>query len=225
MFQLQRDDQITSGVGGREATDHARRLSNVARYGTVAEADYSGETAGFPAIRVSLQDGAILTDWLPWFSPRAGKDRVWDPPEVGEVVMLLAPSGELTNGVAIPGLFSNGNANGNRAGLHRRTYDDGTVVEYDRDSHTFTVDASDSDSEVIVKARRIQADGSEEVKIRTPVIRLRTAMIDVDADMDDVLPEATVMVQRITVEAEEFIKLSAPQIQLNAPQLQLNPGA
>ncbi len=201
MFQLQRDDQITSGVGGREATDHARRLSNVARYGTVAEADYNGETAGFPAIRVSLQDGAILTDWLPWFSPRAGKDRVWDPPEVGEVVMLLAPSGELTNGVAIPGLFSDGNANGDRAGLHRRTYDDGTVVEYDRENHTFTVDASASNSQVVFKAKRI---------------RLCTAEISVDAEAGgDDLPEATIHVKRLLVEAEEVIKLSAPQLQLN----------
>jgi phage baseplate assembly protein V len=201
MFQLQRDDQITSGVGGREATDHARRLSNVARYGTVAEADYSGETAGFPAIRVSLQDGAILTDWLPWFSPRAGKDRVWDPPEVGEVVMLLAPSGEISNGVAIPGLFSDGNANGDRAGLHRRTYDDGTVVEYDRENHTFMVDASASNSQVVFKAKRI---------------RLSTAEISVGAEASgDDLPEATIKVKRLLVEAEEFIKLSAPQLQLN----------
>jgi phage baseplate assembly protein V len=204
MLSLHRSDQLTSGVGSPEATDHGRRIANVARYGTVAEADYSGETAGFPAIRVSLQDGAILTDWLPWFSPRAGKDRVWDPPEVGEVVMLLAPSGELSNGVAIPGLFSDGNANGDRAGIHRRTYDDGTVVEYDRETHTFTVDASASNSEVVFKAKRI---------------RLRTAELSVDAETgDDDLPEATIRVRRLVVEAEEVISLSAPQ-------LLLNPGA
>jgi phage baseplate assembly protein V len=225
MFQLQRDDQITSGVGGREATDQARRLSNLARYGVVHEADYTGETAGFPAIRVSVQDGEILTDWLPWFSPRAGKDRVWDPPEVGEVVMLLAPSGELSNGVAIPGLFSDGNANGDRAGLHRRTYDDGTVVEYDREAHTVTVDASESDSEVIVRASRIRATASEELTIASPIIRLRTAVIGVDADDDAVLPQATVMVQSMQIEASEQISLTAPLIQLSAPTLALNPGA
>jgi phage baseplate assembly protein V len=201
MLQLHRDDQTTSGVGGREATDHARRLSNVARYGTVAEADYSGETAGFPAIRVSLQDGAILTDWLPWFTPRAGKDRVWDPPEVGEVVMVLAPSGELGAGVAIPGLFSNGNANGDRAGLHRRSYDEGTIVEYDREAHTLTVDAGASTSEIIFRARRI---------------RLCTAEISVDAEASgDDLPEATITVKRLIVQAEEQISLSAPEIKLN----------
>jgi phage baseplate assembly protein V len=201
MLQLHRDDQTTSGVGGKEATDHARRLSNIARYGTVAEADYSGQTAGFPAIRVSMQDGAILTDWLPWFTPRAGKDRVWDPPEVGEVVMVLAPSGELGAGVAIPGLFSNGNANGDRAGVHRRTYDDGTVIEYDRQNHTFTVDASASTSEVVFRAKRI---------------RLRTAEISVNAEASgDDLPEATITVKRLIVQAEEQISLSAPEIKLN----------
>ncbi|MEN9489705.1 MAG: hypothetical protein RJA63_154 [Pseudomonadota bacterium] len=159
MLGVNRSDQLTSGVGSPESTDHARRLSNVARYGIVHEADYTGETAGFPAIRVQLQDGEILSDWVPWFTPRAGKDRVWDPPEVGEVVMLLAPSGELANGVAIPGLFSNGNANGDRAGLQRRTFDDGTVVEYDREGHKLFLDVK---GDVRIKATgkiEIEADG------------------------------------------------------------------
>lgn len=163
MLGINRSDQQTSGVGSAEGTDHARRLSNMARYGTVAQVDYSGETAGFPAIRVQVQDNEILTDWVPWFSPRAGKDRVWDPPEVGEVVMLLAPSGDLTNGVAIPGLFSNGNANGNRAGLHRRTYDDGTVVEYDRQSHKLFMDVK---GDVLIKATgKIEIEATGNLKL------------------------------------------------------------
>lgn len=160
MLGVNRSDQLTAGVGSPENTDHARRLANIARYGTVSEADYTGETAGFPAIRVALQDGEILTDWMPWFTPRAGKDRVWDPPEVGEVVMILAPSGELANGVAIPGLFSDGNANGDRAGLERRTYDDGTVVEYDRETHTLMLDVK---GDIKIKATgdiEIEADGN-----------------------------------------------------------------
>jgi phage baseplate assembly protein V len=155
MLSLLRSDRHTSGIGSPEATDHARRLANVARYGVVREVDYSGETAGFPALRVELQNGEILSDWVPWFTPRAGGDVVWDPPEVDEVVLLLAPSGELGAGVAIPGLFSDGNANGDRAGLHRRTYGDGTVVEYDRDSNTLTVDATGSSGTVLIKAQAV----------------------------------------------------------------------
>jgi len=172
MLGLNRSDQRTSGVGSPEATDHSRRLHNLARYGVVAQVDYTGETAGFPAIRVDLQDGQLRTEWLPWFTPRAGGDVVWDPPTVGEVVMLLAPSGELANGVAIPGLFSDGNANGDRANLHRRTYGDGTVVEYDRDSHTLTVDATASSSTVIVKASQVQIQGTEQVTITSPQLHL-----------------------------------------------------
>ncbi|MEY2643669.1 MAG: hypothetical protein RLZZ611_318 [Cyanobacteriota bacterium] len=166
MLGVNRSDQLTAGVGSAESTDHARRLSNVARYGTVQEADYTGATAGFPAIRVQLQEGEILTDWMPWFTPRAGNDRVWDPPEVGEVVMVLAPSGELGAGVAIPGLFSNGNANGDRSGLQRRTFQDGTVVEYDRQAHKLKIDATASSSTVEVKATTVfvQASGTATIK-------------------------------------------------------------
>jgi phage baseplate assembly protein V len=172
MLGVNRSDQLTAGVGSSESTDYARRLSNVARYGIIAEADYTGASAGFPAIRVQLQDGEILSDWVPWFTPRAGKDRVWDPPEVGEVVMLLAPSGELANGVAIPGLFSNGNANGDRAGLQRRTFDDGTVVEYDRQAHKLTIDATESNGQVVVKGQTVKVEASGEVTVKGSPIHL-----------------------------------------------------
>ena len=171
MLQLQRSDQGTSGVGSPEITDHARRLANMARYGVVAQADYSGATAGFPAVRVDLQGGEIRTDWIPWFTPRAGGDRVWDPPEVGEVVMLLAPSGELGAAVAIPGLFSDGNANGDRAGLQRRTYGDGTIVEYDRQSHTLTIDTTESTGSVVIRtgSANIEASGTVNVEAQGQV--------------------------------------------------------
>ena len=66
MLGFNRSDQQTSGVGSAESTDHARRLSNVIRYGVVAEADYAQAL-----IRLSLQDGEITTDWIPWITLRA----------------------------------------------------------------------------------------------------------------------------------------------------------
>jgi hypothetical protein len=78
---------------------------------------------------------------------------------------------------------------------------------------------------VIVRARRIQATASEELKVAAPIIRLRTAVIGVDADDDAILPQATVMVQSMQIEASEQISLTAPLIQLSAPTLALNPGA
>jgi phage baseplate assembly protein V len=147
---VNRNDQTTSGVGAFESTDTARRLSNVIRYGVVAEADYAQAL-----IRLELQDGELLTDWIPWVTLRAGPDRFWWAPEVGEVMLVLAPSGELANAVALPAAFSNSNQNADRPTVQRQTFEDGTVIEYDRAAHRYTLDATASGGEVIVKAALI----------------------------------------------------------------------
>ncbi|MEK2611123.1 phage baseplate assembly protein V [Pseudomonas shirazensis] len=106
-----------------------RLLENLIRFGTIAEVQHMPP-------RVKVKTGGMLTTWLPWLAWRAGEAREWDPPTVGEQVLLLSPSGQLANGVAVTGLFSDLiPANGDRAGLHRRTYPDGAVVEYDSAAH------------------------------------------------------------------------------------------
>lgn len=135
MLRVNRDDQRTSGVGAFEHTEGARRISNVVRYGKVKEADYKKAL-----IRVELQAGELTTDWIPWVTLRAGKDKFWWAPEVGEVMLVLAPSGELANAVALPAAFSNENQNADRETIQRQTFDDGTVIEYDREAHKLKMD-------------------------------------------------------------------------------------
>lgn len=107
----------------------SRLLENLIRFGLIAEVQHVPP-------RVKVETGGILTTWLPWLAWRAGADREWDPPTVGEQVLLFSPSGQLANGVAVTGVFSDViPANGDRAGLHRRTYADGAVVEYDSVAH------------------------------------------------------------------------------------------
>jgi phage baseplate assembly protein V len=158
MLGFNRSDQQTSGVGSAEGTDHARRLANVIRYGVVAEADYEQAL-----IRLSLQDGEITTDWIPWITLRAGADRFWWAPEVGEVMLVLAPSGDLATAVALPAAFSNSNQNGDRATVQRSTFSDGTVVEYDREAHKLFMDVK---GDVRIKATGkvdIEADGNVKI--------------------------------------------------------------
>lgn len=171
MLGINRSDSRTSGVGSPEATDQARRLHNLVRYGQVAEVDYEGTQAGFPAIRVSLQEGQLTTDWIPWATLRAGNDQVWDPPEEGEVVLLLSSSGELANAVALPAVFSANNQNGDRAGLHRRTYADGTLVEYDREAHTLTIDTTAAEGSVVIRTASawIEVSGDVDIKSHGPL--------------------------------------------------------
>lgn len=107
----------------------ARLLENLIRFGVITAVQMEPP-------RVQVTTGKLTTAWLPWLAGRAGSDREWDPPTVGEQVILLSPSGQLANGIVVTGVFSDHvPANGNRAGLHRRTYADGTVIEYDSIAH------------------------------------------------------------------------------------------
>lgn len=109
--------------------DLARRLDNLLRLGTIAEVDVA-------AARVRVATGQLLTGWLPWLALRAGTTSHWSAPTVDEQVILFSPSGELTQGVALVGLYSDANpANGNSADVHRTTYPDGAVIEYDQAAH------------------------------------------------------------------------------------------
>ncbi|CAE6923322.1 Predicted baseplate [Pseudomonas marincola] len=111
--------------GMNSLTELARQLENLIRFGTV-------EAVQVNPPRVQVKTGNILTTWLPWLTPRAGADRAWNPPTIGEQVVLFSPSGILAQGVALTGLFSDLiPANGEREGLHRSTYRDGAVIEYD----------------------------------------------------------------------------------------------
>ncbi|MBI6603945.1 MULTISPECIES: phage baseplate assembly protein V [Pseudomonas] len=107
----------------------SRLLENLIRFGVISAVQMEPP-------RVQVTTGTLTTAWLPWLALRAGADREWDPPTLGEQVMLFSPSGQLANGIVVTGVFSDHiPANGNRPGLHRRTYADGTVIEYDSVTH------------------------------------------------------------------------------------------
>lgn len=107
----------------------SRLLENLIRFGII-------DAVQMEPPRVKVKTGTLTTAWLPWLALRAGADRQWDPPTVDEQVILFSPSGQLANGIVVTGVFSDHiPANGNRAGLHRRTYADGTVIEYDSVTH------------------------------------------------------------------------------------------
>lgn len=113
-------------------TDQARRSANAVRLGTVAEVD--------PATaRVRVQSGDNLSAWLPWTTQRAGGDRSWSAPDVGEQVVVACPDGDLAAGVVLGALYQDASpAPADSIDVHRTTYQDGAVVEYDRGGHKLT---------------------------------------------------------------------------------------
>ena len=131
----------------------SRMLENLIRFGVIA-------TVQMDPPRVQVKTGSLTTAWLPWLTLRAGSDREWDPPTVDEQVILFSPSGQLANGVVLTGLFSDHiPANGNRAGLHRRTYADGAVIEYDSVAHHLNATLPDSGTSSLVSKGGINIIG------------------------------------------------------------------
>lgn len=140
MLSLNRDDHSTSGIGPPSITELERRLNNLGRVGVIQDVDYRKGVA-----RVSLQNGEILTDWIPWMTLRAGSDSFWWAPEPGETVLINSLGGELHNGFILAVAFSDGNQIASRPSVARVTFADGTLIEYDRKAHRLKIDVAATD--------------------------------------------------------------------------------
>lgn len=117
----------------QDMTDAERRLSNVAMMGQVVELDAK-------RARVRVQAGPITTDWLPFTTTRAGHDRSWQPPEPGEQVLVVAPGGDLNQGVVVGSIYRTDHpAPADSEEITRTVYKDGAVMEYDRKQHHWRV--------------------------------------------------------------------------------------
>lgn len=149
-------------MSGYSATDTDRRMANTITIGRIKAVDTAKGLA-----QVDL-DGPG-TDWIPWTAARAGGDRTWKCPEVGEQVVVAAPGGELANAVIIGSLYQNEfNEPADSADIDRTVYKDGTVVEYDRAAHQYKIDVSASSGSVVVICKTAAVQASESVTLDTP---------------------------------------------------------
>lgn len=110
-----------------------RRLANVITIGNVTECDYDNAL-----VKV---DGTFPTGWLNWITTRAGNDVDWWAPEIGEQVVVFSPNGDPELGVVLPAIYQNKHpAPDNKPTIRKVTFEDGTTVHYDRQSHLLTID-------------------------------------------------------------------------------------
>ncbi len=114
--------------------------------GRIEEQDFTGSVHRY---RVRLADGQ-LSDWLPKLNHFADGSVTDKPLAINtQVVVLLARDRE--EGVILGTLNCDAhNDPSDRDTLHRTRYADGTVVEYDIDSHTLTVDCV---GDVVIKSK------------------------------------------------------------------------
>lgn len=117
-------------------TELLRRLENTVRLGTIAAVRHEA-----PA-RCRVSTGGNTTDWLPWMTGRAGKDRTWWAPEVGEQAVVFSPGGNLGAGVVLPGCYSDSHPQpDDDPDVACIEFEDGVRVEYHRARHVLSVSA------------------------------------------------------------------------------------
>lgn len=108
-----------------------RRLENLIRFGTIKTIH-----PGKPFTTVTVTIGAITTAKLRFMTLRAGKTKTWDPPTIGEEVVVLSQSGVLEMGVVIAG-FNNTDNPSPSDDLNQaiRIFEDGCILSYDTKTH------------------------------------------------------------------------------------------
>lgn len=110
-----------------------RRINNVINLGIVTAVNHADATC-----RVKIDGNE--TDWLPFGAARMGNVKIWNPPSVGEQVMVISENGELDTAV-VTGSFDYDShpmpsANANSIEMHCK---DGAVFSYDHSAHKLDV--------------------------------------------------------------------------------------
>lgn len=119
--------------------DLQRRLANMIRRGRVHSVDFEQSP---PRVKVEYEKDAV-TGWLPWISGRESSQHRtdWEPLAVGEQVIILSESGELSAGVVLPSLpDATSPVPSTSPDEHVSRYEDGTMFIYNRKTHTLTID-------------------------------------------------------------------------------------
>ena len=116
-----------------EVAELNRRLANIIRIATVSEIDYD-------SAKVIVTIGELRSDWLPWLTNRAGNNVTWSAPDIGEQVIVMAPSGDLSQAVILSALYQNNfPAQESSGDVHAIEYSDGTKISYNRQAHNLDI--------------------------------------------------------------------------------------
>ncbi|WP_264375745.1 phage baseplate assembly protein V [Wolbachia endosymbiont (group B) of Sphaerophoria taeniata] len=141
-----------------------RKLANVIRIGVVKEIDYE-------KAKVRVKIGEFLTDWLPWITSKAGKDRDWSPPDIDGQVMVFSPLGELSLGVVLGGIYQEKySAPENKKEINSIKFQDGTKFTYDKGKHHLEIEVVDK---ITLKAGESSIEMTKsEIKLKADRINL-----------------------------------------------------
>jgi phage baseplate assembly protein V len=155
--------------------DMQRRVQNMLRPGEVSQVDYA-------KARIRVKHGDLESNWIPWATGRAGKNKFWSPPEIGEQVLLLSPGGDMSRAIALPGIYSDSNpANGDNGNLFRMTFENGTVIEYDREGNALKAVLKSGGTAVIEATGGITLKGDVTIEGNVDISKALNVQEDIQA--------------------------------------------
>jgi len=135
---------------GYALSDLAKRLSNIIKIGTIFEINVQTAKA-----RVKI--GELETDFLPWANANSGSNNSWNPPEIDEQVIVLSPSGDLSQAVILPSIYKN-NASNSDQNIKSITYQDGSKISFNVSSGTLDLDLKGDVAIKVVGNSNIEGD-------------------------------------------------------------------
>ena len=115
----------------------------------------------WPSMPISADTATVnfdgeLVSGLEWSKSRAGADRSWNGGySKGEQVLVLSPSGDLSQGVIAFAISQDAFPNAGDGENPKHIYADGTVVEYNKASHTLNIDLSASGGKVVINGELV----------------------------------------------------------------------
>jgi phage baseplate assembly protein V len=146
-----------------------RRLRNVMRYVEVTEVD--------PAkglVKVVDRGGGpgkdLPSDWRPWMEmggPQGvGNATTWKPPRVGQRGMWLSPSGNLAEGIIMPGGFSDKAGQPSQDGSAHVETNGKTKITATPDGYVIETD------NVTIKAKSVTITAGQSIKLDSPTVEI-----------------------------------------------------
>ncbi|CAK00963.1 phage baseplate assembly protein V [Bartonella tribocorum] len=116
----------------KEISDLKRRVANMVVVGKISHVDHKNA-------RYRVKSGSLISDWIPDTQARAGKTRSYEGRDVGEQVIVVSSSGDLSQGVIVGSIHTDVNQVADKGNIHKTLYPDGTSLEYNDEQNTYAL--------------------------------------------------------------------------------------
>jgi len=158
------------------------------RFGNITEVDPAKGYA-----RVTFTDDGIVSDWLQIIVKTALNDKDSFTFNINEQVACLMDENS-EEGVILGAIFNDKNSpNGGGVGVFRTVFDDNSVIEYNRNTHKYTLDIQ---GEISIKS---------------------SSVVNIEAVTANIKASGTANIEAVNtnIKATAIAKIEAPVIQLN----------